>query len=305
MRIVRLGRCDEEVVLAGRDLFDAPPREEWTTKFLSSEGHHLLVAFDDDRPVGFISGVETSHPDKGTEMFLYELSVHPEYRRRGIGKALVGSLADLARSRGCYGMWVGTEPDNAAALGTYRAAGASPPEPFLTLTWSFEPADIGAERAVSLRAARAADAATVADLVELAYGPYVARIGTVPGPMQQDYAEVIEARQVTVAETGGSIVGVIVFGVSDEGFTIENVAVHPHHRRKGIGRTLLGFAEAEARRAGFDSVYLYTHERMTENLAFYAKIGYVEYDRRSLGDFSLVYLRKRLDPDTREATDLP
>ncbi|MDP8928343.1 MAG: GNAT family N-acetyltransferase [Actinomycetota bacterium] len=141
--------------------------------------------------------------------------------------------------------------------------------------------------------------------MELAYGPYVARIGTVPGPMQQDYAEVIEARQVTVAETGGSIVGVIVFGVSDEGFTIENVAVHPHHRRKGIGRTLLGFAEAEARRAGFDSVYLYTHERMTENLAFYAKIGYVEYDRRSLGDFSLVYLRKRLDPDTREATDLP
>ena len=43
--------------------------------------------------------------------------------------------------------------------------------------------------------------------------------------------------------------------------------------------------EAEARRAGFDSIYLYTHEKMTENLALYSRIGYVEYDRRSQGDF--------------------
>jgi ribosomal protein S18 acetylase RimI-like enzyme len=53
-------------------------------------------------------------------------------------------------------------------------------------------------------------------------------------------------------------------------------------------------AEAEARQAGFDSLYLYTHEKMTENLALYSRIGYVEYDRRSQGAFSLVYMRKRL-----------
>jgi GNAT superfamily N-acetyltransferase len=70
--------------------------------------------------------------------------------------------------------------------------------------------------------------------------------------------------------------------------------VHPSHRGAGLGRALLEFAEAEARRAGFDSLYLYTHEQMTENLAFYARIGYVEYDRRSQGEFSLVYLRKHL-----------
>jgi hypothetical protein len=33
---------------------------------------------------------------------------------------------------------------------------------------------------------------------------------------------------------------------------------------------------------------------MTENLALYSRIGYVEYDRRSQGAFSLVYLRKQL-----------
>jgi len=89
-------------------------------------------------------------------------------------------------------------------------------------------------------------------------------------------------------------VGIVVLGVTDEGFLVDHVAVHPGHRGTGLGRALLGFAEAEARRAGFDALYLYTHEQMTESLALYARIGYVEYDRRSQGACSLVYLRKHL-----------
>jgi GNAT superfamily N-acetyltransferase len=87
---------------------------------------------------------------------------------------------------------------------------------------------------------------------------------------------------------------VIVLAASDERFLIDNVAVDPSHRGKGLGRALLEFAEAEARRVGFDSIYLYTHEMMTENLAIYSRLGYVEYDRRSQGEFSLVYMRKHL-----------
>jgi hypothetical protein len=59
-------------------------------------------------------------------------------------------------------------------------------------------------------------------------------------------------------------------------------------------------AEAEARRAGLDAIHLYTHEQMSENLALYSRIGYVEYDRRSQGGFSLVYMRKRLERDPRD-----
>jgi ribosomal protein S18 acetylase RimI-like enzyme len=146
----------------------------------------------------------------------------------------------------------------------------------------------------SLRSAEAADASRVAELVDAAYGHYVERIGMLPGPMTNDYADVIRNRQVTVAERQGAIVGIIVLTVTDEGFLIDNVAVHPSHRGTGLGRALLQFAEAEAQRAGFDAIYLYTHEKMTENLALYARIGYVEYDRRSQGAFSRVYLRKHL-----------
>jgi N-acetylglutamate synthase-like GNAT family acetyltransferase len=146
----------------------------------------------------------------------------------------------------------------------------------------------------SLRPAKAIDAGAISELVDDAYGPYVERIGMRPGPMDEDYRVVIRDRQVTVAERERAVVGVLVLGVTADGFLIHNVAVHPSHRGKGLGRALLELAEAEARRAGFDSIYLYTHEGLVESRALYARIGYVEYERRPLEGFSLVYMRKAL-----------
>ena len=112
--------------------------------------------------------------------------------------------------------------------------------------------------------------------------------------MTEDYAEVIRTRRVTVAESAGCIVGVLVLHVTQEGFLLENVAVDPSHRGTGLGRTFLEVAEVEARREGFASIYLYTHEKMTENRALYARIGYAEYDRRFEEGLARVYMRKPL-----------
>jgi ribosomal protein S18 acetylase RimI-like enzyme len=76
-----------------------------------------------------------THPDKGTEMFLYELAVAAESRREGVGSALVTALRDFARERGCYDMWVLTDADNSAALATYAASGAGQPSAHVMLTW--------------------------------------------------------------------------------------------------------------------------------------------------------------------------
>lgn len=69
-------------------------------------------------------------------------------------------------------------------------------------------------------------------------------------------------------------------------------AVHPDAWGQGVGRALLEHAEAEAVRAGFDSIHLYTHETMTENQELYARIGYREYARRLDGDSIVVFMRK-------------
>lgn len=141
-RIARLRREDVERVLAAAELFDYPPTEEFTGRFFSEPGHHLLVAFEGDQgdeAAGFVSGVEVAHPDKRVEMFLNELAVREASRGRGIGAALVRALADLARERGCAGMWVLTDADNEAALATYRAAGAGSPSGQVMLEWAFAP----------------------------------------------------------------------------------------------------------------------------------------------------------------------
>ncbi|HEX4703354.1 MAG TPA: GNAT family N-acetyltransferase [Pseudonocardiaceae bacterium] len=125
-----------EDVVAAEALFDGPA--EYAAGFLAKPGHHLLVAYVDGAPVGMVTGVETTHPDKGTEMFLYELAVADEHQSRGIGRALVRELADLARRHGCYGMWVLTDRANKAAMTAYEAAGAADEGDTVMLGWAFD-----------------------------------------------------------------------------------------------------------------------------------------------------------------------
>jgi ribosomal protein S18 acetylase RimI-like enzyme len=138
MEIRHLGPGDYETIMAASDLFDNPAKSDAAMRFLADPGHHLILGLVDGIPAGFVSGVETTHPDKGTEMFLYELAVDPAFQRRGIGRALTEALASLARERHCYGMFVLTDESNAAALATYRRAGAGDPERCVLLNWSFD-----------------------------------------------------------------------------------------------------------------------------------------------------------------------
>jgi ribosomal protein S18 acetylase RimI-like enzyme len=126
-----------EAVQAAGHLFDAAIRPEATERFLTDERHHLLIAYVDGVPAGMVTGVEMTHPDKGTEMFLYELGVHEPFRGRGIGQALVSALASLARERDCYGMWVLTDAGNVAAQAVYTRAGGTPEQNQMMFSWAF------------------------------------------------------------------------------------------------------------------------------------------------------------------------
>ncbi|MGR8010496.1 N-acetyltransferase family protein [Streptomyces hypolithicus] len=125
-------------LMAAEHLYDGPARPEWAERFLASPGHLMLIAYVDGAPAGMVSGIEMSHPDKGTEMCLYELSVDEPHRRRGIGRALTEALDAAARERGCYDMWVAVDRDNDPALATYRSARAQDEGECAILTWTFE-----------------------------------------------------------------------------------------------------------------------------------------------------------------------
>ncbi len=145
-----------------------------------------------------------------------------------------------------------------------------------------------------IRPARPEDAETVREVVHAAYRHYIARMGKPPGPMLDDYAQRIADGQAWVMEDAGRITGILVLEETREGLLLDNIAVLPDQQGKGVGRALLEFAEAEARRRGFPIIYLYTHELMTENIALYTRIGYVETRRVTEKGYDRVYMTKQL-----------
>ncbi|HEV7206542.1 MAG TPA: GNAT family N-acetyltransferase [Jatrophihabitans sp.] len=146
----------------------------------------------------------------------------------------------------------------------------------------------------TFRPARAGDAAAIARLVGDAYRHYVPRIGAEPGPMRDDYAEVVARGGVWVAELDDQLVGLLVLVTASDHVLVENVAVAPERQGHGLGRQLLDFAEERAREAGAGEIRLYTHERMTENLAIYAERGYRETHRDTMRGLHRVHLAKPL-----------
>jgi [ribosomal protein S18]-alanine N-acetyltransferase len=124
LEIWRAVHGGEERVRTAGLLFDAPVELEATRRFLGPGVNELLIAYVDGEPAGFVSATELSHPDQvRPELFLNELGVAEAYRGRGIGRALVERLWEVAGERGCRGMWVLTDEANAAANKVYAAAG--------------------------------------------------------------------------------------------------------------------------------------------------------------------------------------
>jgi len=135
MNIHALSCHDVDALIAASHLFDDPVEPGRAVAFLERKETHCLIAYVDDEPAGFVTGVEISHPDKPTEMLLYELGVDEQFRRQGIGTALTRALASVAETGALRGMWVLTEPGDVAAISTYRSAGAQEPEEAALLEW--------------------------------------------------------------------------------------------------------------------------------------------------------------------------
>lgn len=146
----------------------------------------------------------------------------------------------------------------------------------------------------TIRLAEPGDEAAVRACAEAAYAPYVPLIGRKPAPMVADFAALIAAGRVHVAEAEGRVAGLAVFFPENGRMFLENVAVAPAMAGRGIGRALIGHCEARARRLGLASVRLYTNARMAANLSIYPHLGYAETGRRHEDGFDRVFFEKPL-----------
>ena len=106
---------------------DEAPDDEWLGHWLGRDDHHLVVAYEDDRPVGLAYGYELIRAKRrGTALLLYEIDVVPDRRRRGHGRAMIEHFLALCADRGIPDLWLVTEDVNEAAVALYRSTGGRP-----------------------------------------------------------------------------------------------------------------------------------------------------------------------------------
>lgn len=144
----------------------------------------------------------------------------------------------------------------------------------------------------TIRAAEPGEAAALADVARRAYVHYVERMGTKPAPMLEDYDSLIHSGQVWVAGHDGVLAGLVVLTVKSDHVLLDNIAVAPEAQGRGIGTQLVKFAEEHTRERGLAEVRLYTNETMTENLAYYARLGFVETHRATDHGYRRVFFTK-------------
>ena len=93
--------------------------------------------------------------------------------------------------------------------------------------------------------------------------------------------ETLESVRAELAERGGAlardageVVGCLRFDVRADSLHVYRVAVLPQAQRRGVGRALMEWAEAEAGRLGLGTVQVGVRIALPDNVAFYRALRY-------------------------------
>ena len=96
--------------------------EAWSEKSVTSELNNplsfWLVAVDGDRIAGYV-GSQTVLDESD----MMNVAVHPDYRRQGIGQALVTALVETLKEWGSHCLTLEVRASNVPAIGLYQKMG--------------------------------------------------------------------------------------------------------------------------------------------------------------------------------------
>ncbi|MFF2808702.1 GNAT family N-acetyltransferase [Streptomyces sp. NPDC058000] len=206
-----------------------------------------------------------------------EVDVHPAHRGRGLGTALLDWVEARARQAGSEGIVQTVPDDDTHAVALVRSRGYQP----LVTAWQLEfpltdePAVPAPPAGLTVRPFRSGDAPAAHHLIEDAFDEWQPRRKsyeewarhTVDRPA---FAPALSA----LAYSGDQLIGAVMsldLPEAGEGY-IEQVAVHPDHRNRGIARLLLRHAFRAFHRQGRRACTLWTHSD-TGALALYLRVG--------------------------------
>lgn len=101
-----------------------PPSEAHLRKLLSDDRFIALVAWIDGQMAGGLAGYElVKFEAERSEIYIYDLAVREEFRRRGVATALIERIKAVARDKGAWVIFVQADPPDEPAVALYDKLG--------------------------------------------------------------------------------------------------------------------------------------------------------------------------------------
>lgn len=103
-----------------------PLPDDYVDALLQSDAFWVLAAFADKSIIGGL----TAHTlpltrSPSAELFIYDLAVHQDHRRRGVGRRLILDVRDAARAANLGDFVLAADQEDTYALEFYRAQGGA------------------------------------------------------------------------------------------------------------------------------------------------------------------------------------
>lgn len=134
VKVERLGPADVVEMQQANRLFaevfgeegyhGPPPGNDYLLRLLGDEKFIPLVARIDGQMAGALAAYElVKFEAERSEIYIYDLAVHEEHRRKGIATALIEELKSIARKCGAWVIFVQADPPDQPAVALYEKLG--------------------------------------------------------------------------------------------------------------------------------------------------------------------------------------
>jgi aminoglycoside 3-N-acetyltransferase I len=109
----------------GEEGYQGPePGEDHLSRLLEDEKFIALVARIDGQMVGALAGYElVKYEAERSEIYIYDLAVLEQFRRRGVATALIEAIKPIARAKGAWMIFVQADPPDGPAVALYEKLG--------------------------------------------------------------------------------------------------------------------------------------------------------------------------------------
>jgi aminoglycoside 3-N-acetyltransferase I len=100
------------------------PSDAYLKSTLSKPHVIIVAALDDNEVVGGLAAYELDKFEQDRrEIYIYDLAVSENHRRKGIARNLISELRDLARQRKAYVIYVQADREDIPAIRLYESLG--------------------------------------------------------------------------------------------------------------------------------------------------------------------------------------